>query len=186
MATVPVVFVAGPNGGRACRRTCWLLSCLRTDPHAGESSWLVARLNFARQRQQFSPILVFNLDGEGNQGIVETSDRLASFIEEHVLPVHGSRLCLVGHSIGGLVCAYYADFVAPSQQVKVGDQVGGDGDGEVVEEEEEEEEGVGAGGGGGGGGGGDCDDLHGDEEGLEGECGSEEDEARHGRGSKRA
>ena len=89
-----------------------------------EAQWIVPRLNFLRKSRSYGPVLVFESEGRTNGGIVEMAEELRDFIlSSDGLDPSNQRLVLVGHSVGGLVCAYMSDMLAPHSGIRVGSVV---------------------------------------------------------------
>ena len=89
-----------------------------------EAQWIVPRLHFLRKSLSYGPVLVFESEGMANGGIAEMAQELQEFIlSSDVLDSSNQRLVLVGHSVGGLVCAYFSDILAPQSGIRVGSVV---------------------------------------------------------------
>jgi len=90
----------------------------------GEAHWIVPRLNFLRKSELYGPVLVFESEGGPRVGIKEAAEELRDFIlSSEVLEPSNQSVVLVGHSVGGLICAYFSDMLASESRVQVGSVV---------------------------------------------------------------
>ena len=88
-----------------------------------EMNWIVPRLNLLCQSHLFGPVLVFeNRPGE-DDGIREQAEKLRDFILESDQLDRDQSVVLIGHSMGGLICAYLTDMLECQNQIQVGSVV---------------------------------------------------------------
>ena len=82
------------------------------------------RLNFLRKSELYGPVLVFESEGGPMVGIKEAAEELRDFIlSSDAVDPSNQSVVLVGHSVGGLICAYFSDFLASESGVQVGSVV---------------------------------------------------------------
>lgn len=86
----------------------------------GHAAWFVPRLNFLSKSHLFGPVLVFESVGGVDAGIREAAEELQNFILDALPHEAPTEVILVGHSVGGLISAYFADVLAPKTNIKVG------------------------------------------------------------------
>ena len=102
------------QGGEG-RRSAIILVSASSNP----ALWLVPRLHFLSKSHLFGPILTFQSGCSRTDGIKEHAEKLRDFVLECEVLAPSQPIILVGHSVGGLICAYFADFVAENCKIAV-------------------------------------------------------------------
>ncbi|KAJ1478796.1 hypothetical protein T484DRAFT_2918016 [Baffinella frigidus] len=84
----------------------------------GSAHWLFARLCFSARPELFGPVVVFE-GGGAEAGLDDVAKALGEAVEAALVHKTSSRVILIGHSVGGLVCAHYSDNFAAERGVSV-------------------------------------------------------------------